>query len=187
MSRHEERRGRQGYNIPGHAHELTFSCYRRHPFFKADRCCRWLAEAIQQSRSKQAFHVWAFVFMPDHVHLILYPHAKTYSMARILEEIKRPVGRQAISYLRKINSPWVAHLARKRGQRTERVFWQSGGGYDRNITSPRTLLRMIDYLHDNPLRKKLVIDPSDWHWSSARHYVGGDTPISYRPDTARVA
>jgi putative transposase len=72
-------------------------------------------------------------------------------------------------------------LTRKRGKRTERLFWQSGGGYDRNITSPRTLLRMIDYLHENPLRKKLVADPQDWHWSSARHYAGSASPIAIDP------
>ena len=45
-----------------------------------------------------------------------------------------------------------------------RAFWQSGGGYDRNITSPKTLLRMIDYLHENPVRKKLVTSSLDWYW-----------------------
>jgi putative transposase len=90
-SRSRSRR-RQSYNIPGHAHELTFSCYRRFPFLKADRCCRWLAEAINEARQQQSFWLWAFVFMPDHVHLIVYPHAPEYEMDRILEAIKQPVG-----------------------------------------------------------------------------------------------
>src|SRR5207253_11478290 len=121
------------------------------------------------------------VFMPDHVHLIVYPYAEPYSVARILETIKRPVGAKAIRYLETTSSPWLATLTRQRGQRTERVFWQSGGGYDRNITSPGTLLRMIDYLHENPVRKKLVADPREWRWSSAGHYLGGQSPISIDP------
>jgi putative transposase len=40
---------------------------------------------------------------------------------------------------------------------------------------------MIDYLHANPLRKKLVDDPHAWHWSSARHDGGGDSPIAIDP------
>ena len=181
MSRHNRASRRQSYNIPGHAHELTFSCYRRYAFLKAERTCTWLAEAIERARQSQAFWLWAFVFMPDHVHLILYPYQEKYDMGRILESIKRPVGEKAIAYLNGIESPWLARLTRQRGSRVERLFWQSGGGYDRNITSPRTLLRMIDYLHENPLRKKLVADPQKWHWSSVRHYAGGDSPIAIDP------
>jgi putative transposase len=181
MSRHTRARRRQSFNIPGHAHELTFSVYRRYQFLRAERCCHRLAEAIEGARRKQSFWLWAFVFMPEHVHLILYPYAPEYDMARILEKIKQPVGRRAIAFLDESQSSWLARLTRKRGQRTERLFWQSGGGYDRNITAPRTLLRMIDYTHENPLRRGLVADPRDWHWSSVRHYSGGDSPIPIDP------
>jgi putative transposase len=181
MSQQNRSRRRQSYNIPGHAHEVTFSCYRRYGFLKAERTCHWLAEAIQEARQSQAFWLWAFVFMPDHVHLIIYPYREEYDMGRILETIKRPVGEKAIRHLRRIDSPWLARLTRQRGSRTERLFWQSGGGYDRNITSPRTLPKMIDYLHENPLRKGLVVDPREWNWSSVRHYEGGESPLTIDP------
>ena len=42
----ESRRHRCNFNEPGHAHELTFRCYRRFPFFKAERTCPWLAGAV---------------------------------------------------------------------------------------------------------------------------------------------
>jgi len=40
---------------------------------------------------------------------------------------------------------------------------------------------MIDYLHENPLRKELVVDPRERHWSSARHDEGGDSPLTIDP------
>jgi hypothetical protein len=43
-----------------------------------------------------------------------------------------------------------------RGGRTEHLFWQSGGGYDRNITNRGTLLKMADYIHNNPVRRGLA-------------------------------
>ena len=52
------------------------------------------------------------------------------------------------------------------------VFWQPGGGYDRNITSTEALRAMIDYIHANPVRRGLVARVEDWEWSSARWYVG---------------
>src|SRR5205814_799973 len=46
---------RQAINAPGHAHELTFSCYQRFPFLKAERTCQWLADAIAAARVKHSF------------------------------------------------------------------------------------------------------------------------------------
>jgi putative transposase len=45
-------------------------------------------------------------------------------------------------------------------------FWQDGGGYDRNIINRVTLLKTIDYIHHNPVRKGLVKSPGEWKWSS---------------------
>ena len=92
-------------------------------------------------------------------------------MADIWAAIKEPVGRKAIEHLEAEAPHWLTKITRKRGRRTERLFWQSGGGYDRNIDHPRTLWTMIDYLHANPVRRGLCIHPTDWKWSSARWYV----------------
>jgi putative transposase len=51
-------------------------------------------------------------------------------------------------------------------------FWQRGGGYDRNVIEPATLLEMIEYMHNNPVRRGLVETAADWIWSSARFHAG---------------
>lgn len=181
MSRENRQRRRRSYNVPGHAHELTFTCYHRFPFLKADRTCRWLAEAIALARKELDFDVWAFVFMPDHVHLIVRPRRNEYEMRQILAAIKLPVAKRAIRYLEKKKSPWLDRLTRQRGERIERLFWQSGGGFDRNVTEGKTLLQMIEYLHFNPVRRGLVTRAAEWNWSSASHYEGGTSPIHIDP------
>ena len=166
-SRYSRRHSR---NEPGHAHELTFSCYRRHRFFQAERTCLWLSEAISAARSRLDFAVWAYVFMPDHVHLLIYPRRSQYDISAILKSIKEPVGRRALAYLKESRPDWLPRLTRVRGGRRERLFWQSGGGYDRNVTDPQTLGKIIDYLHMNPVRRGLVERTADWLWSSAGWY-----------------
>ena len=172
---------RRTFNEPGHAHELTFSCYARHPFLRSERTCGWLAEAIEAARTKHQFELWAYVFMPEHVHLIVYPANSRYEMRRILAGIKSPVSRRAIDYLQSSNSAWLVKITRQRGTRTERLFWQSGGGYDRNITSGKTLLSMIEYLHLNPVRRGLVERAVDWKWSSALWFEHSTGPIPVDP------
>ena len=44
----------------------------------------------------------------------------------------------------------------KRSKRLERRFWQAGGGYDRNVWEPKILLAMIEYIHNNPVRRGLA-------------------------------
>ncbi|MBS0203524.1 MAG: transposase [Planctomycetes bacterium] len=164
------KRHRKSIDEPGHAHELTFSCYHRWPFFQSERTCQWLAQAIDTARVEHSFLLWAYVFMLDHIHLIVLPTDRNHPISAILKAIKAPVGRQAIKYIEENAPEWLPKITRQRGQSTERLFWQSGGGYDRNVIEPRTLVKMIDYLHANPVRKQLVLRPRDWKWSSAAWY-----------------
>ena len=34
-------------------------------------------------------------------------------------------------------------------------FWQEGSGYDRNLSSPKLIESVIDYIHFNPVRREL--------------------------------
>jgi len=175
-------RHRQNFNDPGDAHELTFSCYHSYPFMRAERTCRWLATSIDAARVSLEIDIWAFVFMPEHVHLIVHPRQPVYDIAVIRQAIKEPMGRDAFCYLRRHAPGWIPRLTRRRGKCVEHMFWQSGGGYDRNIKTPKTLLAMIDYIHNNPVRRGLVTRAVDWHWSSAAYYAGSvDSPIPLDP------
>ena len=170
---------RRNYNEPGHAHELTFSCYQKYPFLKAERTCLWLAESINAARPKCDFHFWAYVVMPEHVHLIVAPRQENYDIAQIRRAIKEPVARQAIEFLEMESPEWLPKITARKGSLPRRYFWQPGGGYDRNIVEPRTLLQMIDYIHHNPVRRGLAERARDWRWSSARWYEDqGPSPIS---------
>jgi putative transposase len=179
---HQERfHRRRGFNEPGHAHELTFSCYRRYRYLTAERTCGWLAGAIERARTKHDFALWAFVFMPEHVHLTIRPRQPDHTVSAILQSIKQPVGQRAVSYL-EANAPQrLPRASRRRGGTRERLFWQSGGGYDRNIDEPGTLMVMVDYLHWNPVRRGLVERAADWRWSSAGWYEGTPT-VGLIPD-----
>ena len=178
----QERDGRRKtFNTSGHAHELTFSCYERFQFLRSERTCNWLADAINVARVKHQFELWAYVFMPEHVHLIVFPRQPEYEMRKIASGIKLPVAKRAIQFLEATNSAWLSKISRKRGARNERLFWQSGGGFDRNVTCGKTLLKMIDYIHYNPVRRGLVVCVRDWKWSSAAAFEGGASPLAVDP------
>jgi putative transposase len=167
----QRRQHRRNYNTPGHAHVLTFSCYHRFRFLLADRTCQWLADAINFARREYDFALWAYVFMPEHAHLLVHPQRNAYDIAEIRHAIKYPVGERALRFLEREAPQWLPRITRQRGDKTERLFWQSGGGYDRNIDNPRTLLSEIDYIHLNPVRRGLVQRAVEWKWSSAGWFL----------------
>lgn len=142
----------------------------------------WLAESLENARKSLEVSLWAYVFMPNHVHLIVHFDQSDYSIARALREIKLPVSRKALAFLRQSAPDWLPRLSQQRGNKIEYHFWQRGGGYDRNITEPETLRKMIDYIHLNPVRKGLVEQAWEWRWSSAGAYAGKNaSPLQIDP------
>lgn len=162
----------RAYNDPGHAHELTFSCFHRFAFLSKDRTCQWLADAIREVKGELHYSLWAYVFMPDHVHLVVFPQEPQYDDADFLKRIKEPVSRQAIAFLKAESPEWLPRIRVERGKHVEHHFWQPGRGHDRNIIMTRTLREMIDYIHLNPVRKGLVAEAREWRWSSAGWFEG---------------
>ncbi|MGE3818636.1 MAG: transposase [Isosphaeraceae bacterium] len=169
---------RRSHDEPGHAHELTFSCHRGFRFLSADRTRLWLADAIEGMRASLDVAVWAYVFIPEHVHLIVWPRRPDAKVSAILKAVKEPVARRATSYLTRHAPDWLPKIT----DRGCRHFWLPGGGYDRNVHEPGTLQAMIDYVHLNPVRRGLVERPADWRWSSAAWYERSERgPLTIDP------
>lgn len=166
------RETRRDSTRPGDAYELTFSCYRRFPFLNRDRTRKWFVKAAEQARDKLAFDLWAWVIMPEHVHLLVSPRDRQVAIGQIRSRIKEPVARQAVKYLETYSPEWLQRITVQEGSRTRRRFWQPGGGYDLNCIEIATAHAMIDYIHQNPVRRGLVERATDWEWSSARWYAG---------------
>jgi putative transposase len=183
MSELNHRKTRRVYNPPGEAHELTFSCFKRRKFLSKDRTREYFVRAVQMARHTHHFHLWAYVIMPEHVHMIVFPPDEKYDMSAIQKSIKQSVAGKAISFLKRENRGGLALL--ETGQNKEPYhFWLAGGGYDRNVITYPTLEHMVNYTHNNPVRRGLVGDPADWKWSSFNEWQNpGTGPLSLDLDS----
>jgi putative transposase len=161
------------YNNPGDAHALTFSCFHRQPFLSKDRSRQWLVEAIDRARQQHGFHVWAYVIMPEHAHLLVWPSEAEYDISEVLNSIKQSVAKRALIYVRREAPAFLSRMEdHQPNGKTHYRFWQRGGGFDRNVVEPAIVYRQIDYYHNNPVRRGLCDRPEDWFWSSAADYAG---------------
>lgn len=167
------RKRRRTFNTAGQAHHLTFSCYHRLALLSKERTCLWFLEALDTARTQYDLELWAYVIMPEHAHVLLLPRRSNYRIDLILKAIKQPVSQKAMRYLREEQPAFLSQLeGRRRGTRREYHFWQPGGGCDQNVYEPRTAWSMVEYIHNNPVRRGLVKRAVDWRWSSARYYAG---------------
>jgi putative transposase len=171
------------YDVPGDAHFITFSCFRRLPLLAKDRSRRWLLGALALGRAKQQFHLWPYVIMPEHAHLVICPQGARISA--ILTTIKQSRSKAAPHWLQEHSPEFLDELVdhQPNGRKAHR-FWQRGGGYDRNLRSVRDIHEKIRYVHENPVRRGLVAQALDWSCSSARAWAsGGDEPLGIDRDS----
>jgi putative transposase len=165
----ERRTKRISYDAEGEIHEYTFSTYRRQPFLTDDEFKRMFLQNLDRARKKHGFLVWAYVLMPEHVHLLI--PAQSALTKDILSSIKQPFAKRIVAKLKNENPELLRKMVSgaKRGN-SPFSFWQVGGGYDRNVHGAREAWDCIHYIHWNPVRRGLVERPEDLAWSSARFY-----------------
>jgi putative transposase len=130
-----------------------------------------LSVAVERATTRHNYYLVAFVFMPEHVHLLLYPGENASHIDALLTAIKRPFSFRIKKLLSETKSQLLQRLTiqQRPGIQAFR-FWQEGPGYDRNLDCSDTVLAAIEYIHRNPERRGLVARAIDWQWSSARSY-----------------
>jgi putative transposase len=131
-----------------------------------------LADSIDFASIKYDFEVWAYVFMPEHVHLLIFPYADKYSISAILKAMKQSVSQSYVAWCSE-NRKEVLDKLRTGLVAPKYRFWKKGGGYDRNYWNRDEIVKLVDYIHMNPVKSGLVKNPEDWEWSSAGFWMSG--------------
>jgi len=167
MKKEIHRKKLKHYNHPGHAHELTFSCYRRSHYLADDIACDILLEELRRVKESHNLKIWAYVFMSNHVHLLIWPTESSYSISKIQKDIKGSMSRK-YSKLLQLEYPkkYEQFLVNKEGSSQFR-FWQSGGGFDQNLWNSFAIHIAIQYIENNPVRAGIVSTAEEYQWSSA--------------------
>ena len=118
----QHRKRLKRYNIPNHARELTFSCFRKYPYFIDPIACWIFLDQLSLMRDTYDFELWAYVIMPEHVHLLIHPFTEEYSIGRILRRIKEPLTHRVVTFWRAANPSALKYLKASIGKRTIHRF-----------------------------------------------------------------
>jgi putative transposase len=172
----------QRFNTASHAHLLTFSCYQRYPIFNNEKYRAWFSGGLDRTLEKQNYKLIAFVYMPEHLHLLVWPSLPEYSISALLFALKRPLSFKIKRDMEQHGDPWLKKLTiRDRPDHTSFRFWQEGSGFDRNLQTTQSCMTAAEYLHNNPVRRNLCATPAAYRWSSWKFF---HAPDEYRQDSS---
>ena len=160
------------FHESGQTHFLTFSCYQRRPFLNAIESRLIFESALERVRVSFGLHVYGYVVMPEHVHLLVSepdgaPFKPTLSVA---ERVGLSGGETPRALADAIKSLKQGVSRRLIGEAEH--FWQKRY-YDLNVRDHPQFMEKLRYIHRNPVKRGLCERPEDWKWSSFLHYATG--------------
>ncbi len=167
-------KGLKRYYGRGDLHFLTFSCYQRLPLLGTVRARNLFVRALCKIQERYKFLLVGYVVMPNHVHLLL-SEAGRATPSLILKVLKQRVARDLRKgQRRKVPRGQLRLAFATRGNLPR--FWQPRF-YDFNVWSKKKVREKLNYMHANPVIRKLADHPKDWPWSSWSFYAKGDVGL----------
>jgi putative transposase len=153
---------------------LRFSCYERRPLLETVRARNLFLKILEQVRRGCAASMVGYVVMPEHVHLLL-SEPKKGTLAKLMQVLKQRVSRSMRGgRRRRVDEQLSLGFPGPLGGL--RRFWQRRY-FDFNVYSAQKMKEKLDYIHSNPVRRKVVTHPKDWPWSSWGFYATGEQGV----------
>ncbi|WP_308990631.1 transposase [Mariniflexile litorale] len=139
-----------------------------------------LAESVNYCRAEKGMELYAYCFMPSHVHFIF--RSANEQPSELLRDFKRHTSKKVIEAIE--NNPqesrkewllWMFERAGKRNATTSKYqFWQHHNK-PIELWSDKVIKQKIDYIHNNPIENGFVTNAIDWKYSSARNFQDDHT------------
>ena len=151
---------------------VTWSIVEWLPVFVSEPAFRIITDSLEFCHRQKGLRTNAFVIMPTHFHAIVFHESyDPDALAAALTEMRKFTGR-ALADLCQTAMPecFSRALVESAGVDRNRRVWQPSR-HPVAVTSEAFYRQKLDYLHDNPVRKGLVVRAGDWRFSSARWYL----------------
>jgi putative transposase len=152
-------------------HFITFSCYQRGALLGSRRAKDVFVKVLSEVRERYQFSLVGYVLMPEHVHLVISEPARG-TPSQVIQVLKQRVSR-AMRGRKRRSSRGQYELPFPEEKEVPRQFWQRRF-YDFNVWSRGKLKEKLNYMHANPVMRKLVKHPKNWPWSSWSFYERGE-------------
>ena len=129
---------------------LTSIAKDRLPIFQTDKIKQIVCSALDEARKSAEIMIFAYVIMPDHIHLITDGSRAVSDVLRFTNGI---AARRVIDYLKEKN--FISSLEKLRQEEKRRKYKYSLWEHHPDaflLTSETTFMQKVNYIHQNPVR-----------------------------------
>jgi REP element-mobilizing transposase RayT len=129
-----------------------------------------VCSALGEARCSAGFLLLAYVVMIDHLHAVIASELKP---SKVLQYVNGIISHRVIAFLKAKDD--ASSLQKLRHANKARQYKYSLWDHHPNLkllTSEEVVLQKIEYVHQNPVRADLVINGTDYRWSSVRCWSG---------------
>jgi REP element-mobilizing transposase RayT len=152
-------------------HFLTCTIVGWTPIFSFPGCTQVILDSWRFLQKRKELRIHGYVIMENHLHWI----AESANLQETVTRFKSFTARRIIDLL----AQWdvTAILSDLRRQKPEFKtdqnvqLWQEGS-HPQQIINDKMMIQKLEYIHNNPVRRGYVDDPTHWRYSSARNYEG---------------
>ena len=149
---------------------LTSVTRNRLPVFRSDEIKSVTCAALDEARRSGNFAMYAYVIMPDHLHVVT---DAALSISRTLQFMNGITSRRIIDYLKE--NDYQSSLLKLRHEVRRRQYrfslWDHHSDA-RLLLNESMLMQRVNYTHQNPVRAGLTSEALDYRWSSVRCWSG---------------
>jgi REP element-mobilizing transposase RayT len=145
---------------------LTSVAKDRLPIFRTEKIKLITCAALNEARQSGKFALYAYVIMPNHIHVIT---DSLLTPSKTLQFINGITSRRTIDYLKaEGHESSLVKLRRElRPRRYSYSLWDHHPNV-RLLWSENMLMERVNYTHQNPTRAGLVSQVENYRWSSVR-------------------
>ena len=170
-------RSRYKFGESGFPHFLTCTVVGWLPVFTRPETVQILLDSWQFLHDQNRMVLLGYVVLENHVHFI----ASAEDLPKQVGDFKSHTARRIIDYLserhvRTLLEGLEHHKARHKSDRQFQL-WQEGS-HPKVIETEAMLRQKLEYIHDNPVKRGYVSDPTHWRYSSARNYARMEALVS---------
>ncbi len=141
--RYKKRTRLKDFNYKGcYRYFITLCTFDKKIIFIDETLVGWLIDVLKDKSTSFGFRIWAYCFMPDHLHLLIE-------------------GKSDDSDLKQFVSSYKQYTAFHYKKRYKRELWQINF-YDHILRKGEDTINVANYIFNNPVRKGLNDEYRDY-------------------------
>lgn len=136
-----------------------------------------IINALNYCQKNKGLEIYAYVMMSNHLHL-LCKATNGFVLSDVIRDFKKFTSKkilQTINEEPESRREWMLEYFQKACQHLKREqqfkVWQDG--YHAELVETNLFIKQkVNYIHNNPVKDKIVTEPEEYYFSSARNYAG---------------